>query len=371
MVKKIKRQNVQLLRLWRFIMDREFFDKVYNVCGGIISGGVSLEVVEAAEKKLGVKFSKSYIQYLMTIGSGGANGAVMYGLGDKKIYKSVVEETEKARELYGLEKNYVAVTNMGTKWAQWLMCLDASRMEEEECPIVKFDIEKKEYREYKRNFDELLIADLERVYDKSIDKKCISIEHLNLPLGMGYKACWMMIENASQLEIADVLLKGNKEEKEYKDGLEMIAKASYKDKKVLVTADYKDCNYIIGDAVHDFFHDYGKLRRDLIDTNKAVVYATNRVSNIHAFAYFQHGNLKRMFYFSEEELINEGKEWVEEEQMGLVLPKSFEEMRAHRNDDFFSDIDEEMIVSLAKRQIGIDVEQYPYGNVIVGELNLE
>lgn len=352
-------------------MDRDFFDKVYNVCGGIISGGVSLEVVEAAEKKLGVKFSKSYIQYLMTIGSGGANGAVMYGLGDEKKYKSVIEETEKARELYGLEKNYVAVTNMGTKWAQWLMCLDVSRMEEDECPIVKFDIEKKEYREYKRNFDELLFTDLERIYDKSLDKESVSIDQFDLPLGMGYKTCWMMIENASQLEIADVLLKGEKKELEYKDGLAIIEKAPYQEKKVMITADYKDRNYIIGDAVHDVFHNYGILRRELIDTTKTVVYATNRVANIHAFAYFQHGNLKRMFYYSEEKLINEGMEREEEQQMGLVLPKSFEEIIEHRNDEHFSEIDEEMIVSLAKRQVGIELEKYPYGNVIVGELNLE
>lgn len=352
-------------------MNKDFFDKVYNICGGLISGGVNSEVIEVAEEKLEVKFSKSYIQYLETIGAGGVNGAPMYGLGEGRIYASVVEETEKARELYGLEKQYVAVTNMGTKWVEWLICLDTSRMKDEECPIVKFDIDKKEYREYKRNFDELLFSDLERVYDKSIDKRPISIDCLNLPFGIGYKTCWMMIENASQLEIADVLLTGKKEEKEYKDGVEMIAKASYQDKKVLITADYKDRNYIIGDAVHELFFHYGKLRSELIDTFRTLVYATNRVANVHAFASFLHGKLERLFYFSEEELLNEGQPRKEEVEMGLVLPTSYEDIREHREDGYFSEIDEEMILTLAKRQMGIEVENYPYGDVIVGELNLK
>lgn len=368
-VEQINGQNVQLFK-WRYRMNKELFEKAWNNCGGIVSGGVSKKRIEDAEKRLGVKFPLSYKEFLNTVGSGGVNGAVMYGLGDEKLYASVVEKTEEARVKYGLKKGYVAVTNIGTRWAKWIICLDTTRMYEDECPIVKFEINKKEYREYKKNFNQLLNSDLENVYYKSI-ARLETINNKNLPMGMGYKTCWMMIENASQLEISDILLQGEKVEIEYKKGIETIARTSYKDKKVLVTSDYKNCNYIIGDAVHSVFHNYGKLRREFIDTERIVVYATNRVSNIHAFAFFLHGNLKRMFYYSEEELFNEGNVREEEMQLGLRFPISFEELHKHWGDGRFSDIDEEMIVSLAKKQIGIDVEQYPYENVIIGELNLE
>lgn len=355
---------------WRYRMNKELFEKVWNRCGGIVSGGVSLKEIEDAEKKLDVKFPLSYKEFLQNIGSGGVNGAAMFGLGNKNLYISVVEKTKEIRQKYGLKKEYIAITNIGTRWAKWIICLDTTRMYEEECPVVKFEINKREYREYKKNFNQLLNSDLNYVYYKST-AKLGNVMNRELPFGMGYKTCWMMIENASQLEIADVLLQGDKVEMEYKKGVDVVAHASFKDRKVLVTADYNNCNYIIGDAVHKIFHNYEKLRRELIDTVRTVVYATNRVSNIHAFAFFLHGNLKRMFYFSEKELINEGNIREEEEQLGLCLPISFDELHEHWNDGKFSDIDEELIVSLAKQQIGIDVEQYPYENVIIGELNLD
>ena len=351
-------------------MNKELFEKVWNRCGGIVSGGVSLKEIEDAEKKLDVKFPLSYKEFLQNIGSGGVNGAAMYGLGNKNLYISVVEKTEEIRQKYGLKKEYIAVTNIGTRWAKWIICLDTTRMYEDECPIVKFEINKGEYREYKKNFNHLLDSDLKHIYHKSIIANMEDVMNRDLPFGMGYKTCWMMIENASQLELADILLQENKIEIEYKKGVEIVANAPYKDKKVLITADYENCNYIIGDVVHSIFHNYGKLRRELIDTERIMVYATNRVSNIHAFAFFLHGNLKRMFYFSEEELINEGNIREEEEQLGLHLPTSFDELHEHWNDGKFSDINEEFIVSLAKQQMGIDVEQYPYENVIIGELNL-
>lgn len=350
-------------------MNRELFEKAKNNCGAFFRGGVSEKIIEEIQEELETRFSNDYCEFLKEFGEGGVNGTYISGVVDENE-SYIVNETKNLRCAKNLAKEYIVIAKRETKFKRWRYCLDTKRMQEGECPIVKYDLDTGEIRNYKRNFTHLMDSEHERLYDKSIKKDCI-IEQPNLPFGMGYKTCWMMIENASQLEIADVLLQGDKVEMEYKKGVDVVAHASFKDRKVLVTADYNNCNYIIGDAVHKIFHNYEKLRRELIDTVRTVVYATNRVSNIHAFAFFLHGNLKRMFYFSEEELINEGNIREEEEQLGLCLPKSFDELHEHWNDGKFSDIDEELIVSLAKQQIGIDVEQYPYENVIIGELNLD
>lgn len=349
-------------------MNQTIYEKAKSLCGEYITGPVSDAVIEKAEKELGLRFPDSYRSFLRNYGEGGVIGVSIIGL--EEDFAGVVKYTKKYRESLHLPPEYAVIKLTGSKYVDWALCLDTKRMKNGECPVVKIDLATGKIREYKKNFDHLLDTDMERVYLKAISSDEV-IEHPELPDGMGYKTCWMMIEGASQIEIADVLLKGEKEEKEYRQGLEVVSKASYQEHKVMITSDYRNCNYIIGDALHKLFFNYDKLKEVLRDTYRIILFATNRVSEIYGFAYFLHGSMKRLFYYSEEELINEGAIRLEEEKLGYNLPHSFEEIQEHRNDDIFTTINEDMIVKLARKQIGINVNEYPYENVIVGELDLD
>ncbi|MBR4085698.1 MAG: hypothetical protein IKK33_15595 [Lachnospiraceae bacterium] len=60
-----------------------------------------------------------------------------------------------------------------------------------------------------------------------------------------------------------------------------------------------------------------------------------------------------------------GKPLPEEIALEYQLPHNFEDVR---NKEEYTIVDEDVIVELAIRQVGIDVEQYPYKDVKVGEM---
>lgn len=177
--------------------------------------------------------------------------------------------------------------------------------------------------------------------------------------GMGYKSCWAVIEGSNQQKIAELLLKDT-ENCTYQTGLD---KAD--NNKVLVTSDFEGTNYIIGLELYKFFYDHELLIDTFKTFRKVYLYMTHRVSESHGFAVLENGTITRLYRFDDDGIQNIGEPLAEEKKLGYHLPDNINEMWENDN---VTDIDEEIIVTLALEQTGIDAEKYPYGNVIVGKL---
>lgn len=78
-------------------------------------------------------------------------------------------------------------------------------------------------------------------------------EKRDLPRGMGYKSCFMVVEGATQKNVSEAILQGRKVKYTYDAGLEKLHKVSVKEKRLMVTGTYKKQNYVIGDEVGSFF----------------------------------------------------------------------------------------------------------------------
>lgn len=193
-----------------------------------------------------------------------------------------------------------------------------------------------------------------------------NMEKRNLPLGMGYKSCWMVVEGATQKDVMSAFLQGRKMKYPYMEGLEKVEKAKAKDKKLMVTGTHKKQNYVIGDAIGEFFYKTEEFLEKCKEFSRVYVYMTHRVSETHGFALIEHGELIRLFYYDENEIKNIGEPLPEELALGYRLPKTFEEEWDEEGN--FTLVYEDVIVSLAIQQVGIDVEQYPYKEVRVGKM---
>lgn len=187
-----------------------------------------------------------------------------------------------------------------------------------------------------------------------------------LPFGMGYKSCWMVVENATQKNVMSAFLQGRKMKYPYMKGLEKVKNVNSKDKKLLVTGTHKKQNYVIGDAVSEFFYETEEFLAKCKEFSRVYVYMTHRVSETHGFALIEHGELVRLFCYDENEIKNIGEPLPEEIALGYRLPKNFDDV--WDKDGNFTYVNEDVIVSLAIQQMGIDVEKYPYKEVRVGKL---
>lgn len=193
----------------------------------------------------------------------------------------------------------------------------------------------------------------------------------DLPIGMGYKTCWMVVEGASQQKITDIMLKTNTQRCGYKEGLSAIAEAPYEEYMTMVTSDYNNQNYVIGDAVSKVFYGMEAIIDLCRDFPKVFVYMTHRVSECHGFALIENGEITRLYCSDEEDIQNIGEPLSEEVELGMHLPQDFEEMWEHWEDNTITKMDEEVIVELARKQVGIDIKQYPYEPVVIGGMNLK
>lgn len=173
------------------------------------------------------------------------------------------------------------------------------------------------------------------VTDSTKSEETIHTNDRELPLGMGYKSCWM------------------------------VAKAGTKERKLLVTSTYKKQNYVIGTPVSEFFYETEEFLEKCKDFPRVYVYMTHRVSETHGFALVENGELIRFFKYDENEIKNIGQPLPEEIALGYHLPGTFEDARDEAGN--FTEVNEDVVVELAIRQVGIDVEQYPYKDVKVGK----
>ena len=186
------------------------------------------------------------------------------------------------------------------------------------------------------------------------------------PLGIGYKSCWMVVEGSTQKEVSDAFLQDEGREYTYKKGLEEIEKSNIKENKLLVTNTYNNQNYIIGLDISDFFYETEAFLERCKYFKRVYVYMTHRVSETHAFALIENGELVRLFSYDEEQIKNIGEPLPEEIALGYNLPKSFDDVWDDEGN--YTDVDEEIVIQLAIRQVGIDEEKYPYNDVIIGNM---
>lgn len=201
--------------------------------------------------------------------------------------------------------------------------------------------------------------------DSTKPEEAIHINDRELPLGMGYKSCWMVVEGASQKAVMDAFLQGRKMKYSYEKGLEKVGKAGIKENKLLVTSTYKKQNYVIGTPVSQFFYETEEFLAKCKDFSRVYVYMTHRVSETHGFALVENGELIRFFKYDENEIVNIGQSLPEEIALGYHLPETFEDAMDETGD--FTEVNEDVVMELAIRQVGIDVEQYPYKDVKVGK----
>lgn len=201
--------------------------------------------------------------------------------------------------------------------------------------------------------------------DLEKSEETIHTSDRSLPIGMGYKSCWMVVEGTSQKAVTDAFLQGRKMKYPYEKGLEKVDKAGAKENKLLVTSTYKKQNYVIGTPVSQFFYETEEFLAKCKDFSRIYVYMTHRVSETHGFALVENGELVRFFKYDENEIKNIGQPLPEEIALGYHLPKTFEDARDETEN--FTEVNEDMMMALAIRQVGIDVEQYPYKDVKVGK----
>lgn len=185
----------------------------------------------------------------------------------------------------------------------------------------------------------------------------------DLPRGMGYKSCFMVVEGATQKNVAEAFLQGRKMKYTYDAGLEKIHKAPAKEKRLMVTGTYKKQNYVLGDEIGSFFYETEEFLEKCKSFSRVYVYMTHRVIETHGFALVENGELVRLFCYDENEIQNIGEPLPVEEELGYRLPTNFEEAR----DEEFTQVNEDMIMELAMAQVGIDVEKYPYKDVKLGK----
>ncbi|MFB0844492.1 SMI1/KNR4 family protein [Paenibacillus oleatilyticus] len=85
------------------------------------------------EDRLNVKFPDSYKWFLREYGTGGVIGVEIFGGGLRDI-PTCVRETVDWRG-YGLPEEFVVIENFGAG----VYCLDTSRIENGECPVVDWE----------------------------------------------------------------------------------------------------------------------------------------------------------------------------------------------------------------------------------------
>lgn len=341
--------------------NKELFQKVVKCCGMSGPKPVTDEGIKEAQEQLGVRFPSDYISFIKKYGEVGIPGAYIFGInGD---YYTVAECTKQFREQFHIPKEYVVVTKRSDRKRAWLICLDTSRMQDGLCPAVLFDRKTSEITEYTKSFDEVVDKEMLRLYLTRVKpEEEEQTEKRIFPAGMGYKSVWMVIKGSTQAEIASRLLTEEGNSLEYRAGLEVVKTS---EDKALVTADYEGKNYVILPLTQEYF-DRDWVERNCADFPECYMFLTERVSETHGFMKAVNGELVRYYLQDEEGIIDIGKPLVEEQMTENVLPHNLEEYRLNLKEKTKTILNEDTIIALAL-EAG-SVEEYPYADVMVGEL---
>ncbi|MCI7792345.1 MAG: SMI1/KNR4 family protein [Lachnospiraceae bacterium] len=341
--------------------DKELFQRVIKYCGITKCDPATDERIKEAQEQLELLFPIDYVSFIKEYGEGGIPGTCIFGMhGD---YYTVVNRTKGFREQFNIPKEYIAVTKGSEKNKSWIICLDTSRMKDGICPAVWFDRKTFEITEYAESFDEVVDKEMMRLYLSRIKPyENEEQEKRFIPDGMGYKSVWMLIKGSDQKTIADKLLNGDVTFKEYRAGLEEIKKS---DNRALVTADYEGKNYVIMPLTQEYFQQEW-IERNCTDFPECYVFLTERVTETHGFLKAVNGKIVRYYYRDDDGIVDIGRPIIEEQMNEINLPHDMKEYREALKSKTKTIIDEDVIMEIAL-DAG-SVEEYPYADVIIGEL---
>ncbi|RPF54140.1 SMI1/KNR4 family protein [Aquisalibacillus elongatus] len=126
-------------------------------------GGCTDEIIRLAEKKLKLKFTGFYLDYLKTFGAGNFGAQEIYGIIDADFENSSVPDaiwyTLTERKETNLPENLLVIYDTGTGE---IFCLDYSRLDENGEPkVVTFipgvDLENQTYEIIDNDFGDFLL----------------------------------------------------------------------------------------------------------------------------------------------------------------------------------------------------------------------
>lgn len=113
-------------------------------------GGISENEIENAMKTLSVVFPESYKAFLSDFGGGDAGGEIIFGITNNEE-DDVVIATQMERS-QGLPKNLIIIGFSNDT----LVCLDTSKMNNGECPVVEVNDDYSEIEVVADTFGEFL-----------------------------------------------------------------------------------------------------------------------------------------------------------------------------------------------------------------------
>lgn len=343
------------------MINRELFEKTRKYFRGFFCGGTTDEIIDSFAEQLGVELPRSYRNFLKEFGAGGLSYFHIKGI-ERADFSSMVNHTMDFREKFNLPKEFVVVSSRSGEEFAYLTCLDTSRMKDGECPVVRYDRIANTVSEYQPTFDDAFNDGILEVYNEDVVPILAEEpETQELPTGLGYKSCWMTVVGSHQDEIVKALGLKNAEKADYKEALEQIRSTSG---KVMVTADFDNRNYAIFGG--GFAFNEKTVKEKCANLSEAYGYLSHRVSEVHGFFKVVNGEIVRLFYRDEEEIINIGDPLPEEKKNKIKLPHSFAEERDKKKK--FTWINEDMIMTLGEASSVVEIGTYPYEQVVIGEL---
>lgn len=344
------------------MIDRKIFEITSRYAGAFFTGGASDEAICKYQDELGVQLPDSYIRFLKEFGAGGWGEFYLSGI-EKATYSSMMEDTIDYRKSNDLPDAYVVFIHRRGADFEYLLCLDTSRISNGECPVVKYDLLTDAITDYKQTFDDAFNEGVKDVYDtRVVPRLADTHETKELPAGLGYKSCWLTVVGSNRDEILKSMNVKNPVKMDYSEALEMIRSQS---RKVMITADFDNRNYILFYG-GDFKYDEETVKKIVQGLPEVYGYMTHRVIEAHGFFKALNGEILRLYYQDEERIISIGAPLPEEKTNKIKLPSSFEEYKEKPKK--FTRLSEDIILGLADESSSVEINTYPYEQVIVAEL---
>lgn len=342
--------------------DRELFVKTVLWGNGLFKDGKPEEWIDKFSRELEVELPKSYKEFLREFGAGGFGSYVVNGIETEDI-SSMADYTLKYRNKINLPMELVVIGQsirpfMGENY---LTCLDTKRMNNGECPTVRYDLETNVISEYTETFEEAFYEGILEVYNTKVIPRIQEQPRLKeFPVGVGYKACWMTIIGSTQKAIVDALGIKNVVEAEHRESVEVLKKSQ---NKVIITSDYEGKNYVIFRDIMDFFSE-DVIMNKCAEFPEVYAYLNQPITGNRGFLKAVKGQIERMYYRDGEKIVVLGKPLPEEKKEKVKLARTFEEARSGK----YTRFNEKLILTLAAYNSMVDIGKYPYEKVLLGDI---
>lgn len=344
------------------MIDRKLFEKTMKYAGGYFCGGASDKAILKFQEEIGTRLPNSYIKFLKEFGAGGVGFFYVTGIEDDD-FSSMLIDTLKFRESKNLSAAYVVFVHQRRADYDYILCLDTSKMKNGECPVVKYDLLTDSLSDYQDTFDDAFNAGIMDVYNVRVVPRLAEIhETKELPVGLGYKSCWLTVVGSTREEIVKRMNLKNPIETDYMEALEIIRGQSG---KVMITADYDNRNFVLLYG-GDFTFEEKTIKERTYGLPEVYGYLTHRVSEAHGFFKVKDGEIQRLFYQDDDGIISYGNKLPEEKANKIKLPDTLEESRDKKKK--LTRIDEKTILLLAKESSEVEIGKYPYAPAVLCDI---